>query len=284
MKTDISNLISDIDELITSGVSDEHQARIEPAFETFLNGVRAVLDGLIVPKENTDKPYLRPSNLGTPDRKLWYTLNNPDYATAKGPDPAKLRSYAFGSIIEHLLVALIKIAGYEVTSEQSEIEYEGVKGRMDLKIGSTVIDAKSVSPWVFGKYRDGSLFTDDMWGYAEQLSLYASDGSEAAILAMDKSSGDLALVPLDPFSRVANLKGLIQHKRQVESFSTPPSELCYPDKPYGKGGNMEVAKGCYMCPFLKQCRGDFIRTFRYSNGNVHLTKIVRMPDVPEVTP
>ena len=68
--------------------------------------------------------------------------------------------------------------------------------------------------------------------------------------------------------------------------ATPPAK-CYPDVPEGKSGNYKLSINCFYCSYKKECwadanNGHGLRTFMYKKGPVHLTRVSRVPDVPEV--
>lgn len=288
MTKDISTLLADVDFLLTNGVDP---SRVPPeALETFKEGIANLVLEAIKDRsaEEPVEPYLRPSNIGTKDRKLWFILNSP--AKAQSYDADKLRSFLFGNLIEHLCLFLAKVAGHTVEDEQKEVEYKGVKGSKDAKIDGMNIDVKSASPYSFPKFSTGSMLDKkdpeaDPFGYVEQLALYenADPSNGTGWWAVDKSSGKHTLLFLDDFTKPKNFDKLVDHKKGIKELTAPPGEYCFPDVPQSKTSpNLMVSKACTFCAFLKPCRGDKVRTFMYSGGPVHLTKVVSTPSVPEV--
>lgn len=294
MTKDISTLLADVDRLLTEGVD---LSTVPPdALETFKNGIADLVMEAIKAKPTDVEPiapYLRPSNIGTKDRKLWFILNSP--AKAQTYDADKLRSFLFGNLIEHLCLFLAKVAGHTVTDEQKEVTFNGITGKKDAKIDGINIDVKSASPYSFPKFATGEMLDRknpeaDPFGYVEQLSLYdeadRQEGNEslgAGWWAVDKSSGKQSLLFLDEFTKPREFNKLVDHKKGIKERTSPPEEMCFPDVPQSKTSpNMMVSKACTFCAFLAPCRGDKIRTFMYSNGPVHLTKVVNTPSVPEL--
>lgn len=284
---DISTLISDIDRLFTEGIDlgfPLPSPPVEEAFNAFLENIGKLTKEALSKKYEPETPYLRPSNLGTPDRKLWFLLNTPP-SGSNSYSGTKLRSFLFGNIIEQLLVLCAKLAGHEVTEEQAAVERFGLSGSKDCRIDGITIDAKSSSPFAFGKFKDGSLLRDpasDMFGYKEQLGFY-SEGEVAGWLAMDKSSGELALLLMDEFDAPRDIGALVEHKKAVAALAAPPEAKCY-EPMTEKNGNRKLARGCQMCQFKLDCWGrENLRGFRYSTGVELFTHIEALPRVEEVS-
>lgn len=227
---------------------------------------------------------LRPSNLGQPcDRKLWYTVNTPEKAEPLSP---KVRfKFLYGDILEALVLFLAKEAGHDVTGEQDKVEIEGIVGSRDAVIDGVLVDVKSANSRSYSKFRDNTIKKDDPFGYITQLMFYleASDDVRrrdmAAFLAVDKELGNLCITKV-PNEQI-DFQKLIEQKRGAVSSSSPPSRG-YEDKPDGKSGNRQLDTACKYCPFKQECWPE-LRTFIYSNGPRFLTKVVRTPDVPEVS-
>lgn len=282
---EITSLCRDIDTLCVTGKPEVDPILVEQYLNDFAARVRDVAKGLVSPKEkDLQQPYLRPSNIGTPDRKLWFILNSePRERTL---DPNQLRSYAIGSIIEHLVVLLTKVSGHEVTDEQAEVEVDGIKGNMDLRIDGLVVDVKSSSPYSYPKFADGSLVRDpennDIFGYVPQLNFYAK-GGPAGWVAFNKSSGEMCLLTMDEFAARERLETLIPRKKAVANLKEPPPDKCYTPVPFGQSGNEVLHKSCNMCAFKVACwKDDGIRAFRYSDGIKYFTKVTKTPNVEEV--
>jgi hypothetical protein len=192
-----------------------------------------------------------------------------------------------GDILEALLILLTDLSGHKVTEQQKEVEIDGVKGHKDCRIDGTVVDIKSASSYAFKKFKEGTIHTDDPFGYIAQISGYAEadKDEEAAFFAIDKSSGEMAVMKVEPI-RMINAKQRIGKVKNFISSDIPPAR-CYPDEEDGKSGNRKLAIGCVYCPFKEDCWKDAnggrgLRKFQYSNGIRYLTQVGKIPDVKEV--
>ena len=134
---------------------------------------------------------LRMSQIGKPDRQVWYQSR--DIKKEKLPAWAKIK-FTYGHILEELLLLMTKTAGHEVKNEQKELEIEGVFGHQDCEIDGVVTDCKSASAYSFKKFSNRSLLKDDPFGYISQLSAYAeAQDKGGAFLAIDKQSGRICV-------------------------------------------------------------------------------------------
>jgi hypothetical protein len=230
--------------------------------------------------ELSHPPSLRMSNLGTPDRKLWYEINHPELAEPLRPE-AKIK-FLFGDILEELLLFLAEEAGHEVTERQLELTLNGVKGHKDATIDNVLVDCKSASSFSFGKFKAGLTPQDDSFGYLDQLNAYMHaddhDPRLGAFLVIDKTLGHIVLDKHNRNNKDYNKE--IERKREVLASSTPPPR-CYSDLIDGKSGNRKLDVVCSYCPFKRSCWVG-LRTFLYSTGPRYLTRVERLPDVPEV--
>jgi len=229
---------------------------------------------------------LRISQIGKPLRQLWYDMQ--EGVEAKPVDGQTKLKFLYGDILEALLIFLAEVAGHEVTEEQKEIEVDGVKGHKDCRIDGVLTDVKSASPYAFKKFKEGTLHSDDPFGYIAQISGYAEAGKDqtAAFFAVDKSSGELALMNVESVHMI-NAGERISTVKKVVASPTPP-QRCYQPEPDGKSGNMKLAIGCVFCPYKETCwadanNGQGLRTFKYANGVRHLVQVNKVPDVEEVT-
>lgn len=105
---------------------------------------------------------------------------------------------------------------------------------------------------------------------------------QAAWLHFDKSSGELCLTKYTPSLTKGELEDKIKQIQLTLEQSFPPSELCYPTEPEGKAGNEKISSLCAMCNHKHTCFPS-LRSFQYSNKIVHLSKVVKVPDVAEIT-
>lgn len=239
--------------------------------------------------EERGQAYLRMSNLGSGDRKLWYDTHvKPDPGEELSPS-TKIK-FLFGDILEHLLLFLAAEAGHDVQNQQTQVEVDGVPGSIDATIDDVLVDCKSASTYAFKKFERHTLPEDDPFGYMEQLAGYSEGlgGIDGAFLVIGKELGHIAL---DPHSKEElqqyRIRDRIKHATEVVASDQVP-ERCYLPEPYGKSGNLALGTNCSYCPHKRKCWADTNggigpRTFLYSNKPVHLVEVIREPDVLEVT-
>lgn len=228
---------------------------------------------------------LRMSNIGKPERQLWYEQRDTGSENKLSPDT--LIKFLYGHLLEELLLFLVKLSGHKVTDEQKEIEVDGIKGHMDCKIDGQVVDIKTSSGRAFSKFVTGSLAENDPFGYIAQLCGYeeAEGTNDGGFLAINKESGELSLYIPEELDKI-NIKSKIAKTKEAVDFDTPPPR-CYNEEPDGKSGNMKINKNCYYCPYKFKCYSDSnegkgLRTFMYARGPVYLTKVLKKPRVDEV--
>lgn len=283
MKT-LSTLIDDIDHLHEKGHKPDPERLAALGSEL----ARLIERSLSRPLEETpNRPTLRMSNLGKPDRKLWYEL--------KSDLPGEefrgntLRKFLMGDLWEALLLFLAKEAGHTVEYEQGEVEVDGVVGHIDAIIDNVVVDVKSASTYGFKKFKTGSLQEDDPFGYFEQLGGYTHAlNRDGAWLAVDKTTASLCVLeaPRDDLQAL-DTPGRIAHMKDVLASDTAP-ERCYEPVPEGKSGNMALPTGCSYCPFKQDCwshanGGLGLRSFLYSTGPKYLVHVEVEPRTVELT-
>lgn len=236
------------------------------------------------PSERNRDFTIRMSNVGKPDRQLWFEKRDTD--TASTIDAPTQIKFLYGHLLEEIALMLVRMAGHEVTDEQKEVSVNGIMGHMDSKINGEVVDVKTASRFAFNKFREGRLVQDDPFGYLGQLAGYekAEGTSKGGFLVINKESGELCLyVPedLDKPNIESKIGGLIP----ALEIDTPP-EICYPPIPDGKKGNMKLPKGCAWCKYKYECHkdtndGQGLRAFKYSKGLTYFTKVVVEPKVEE---
>ncbi len=273
----LDNLVEDIGKIFKEGKKPS-----EEDLEQFAQDVVSVVRKAFEPRKVTPKEALRFSSIGKPDRQLWYTNNKPEIA-----EELHLSSrikFLYGDLIEQLLVLLVKTAGYSVTDQQKEIEVDGVLGHTDGKINGVTVDYKSASPYSYNKFISGKIFTEDPFGYVDQLSGYADEEEEAAWVVANKVSGHLAVIMLDSLE-MSDFKQRVKDVKQFINNKEPP-EKCYEDKPFGKSGNRVLDIGCMFCDYKHDCwkdanNGEGLRRFNYSDGAKFFTYVEREPNVEE---
>ena len=272
----ISTLISDIYNRIESNqkVSKEN-------LEALLEGLSDVVVKQLEEKRNTShEKNIRMSSIGKPDRKIWMEINGPE--VERSYSPSTLIKFLYGSIIEELVIFLAKEAGHSVQELQKQCELEGIKGHIDCIIDNNIVDIKSTSDFAFRKFKTGTLESDDPFGYIGQISAYVeAEGKDVGyILALNKVSGELALLEIDDFSLMNATKRIKHIKELIKSKKIP--DFCYNPQPDGKSGNMRLARDCVYCPYKWTCFPD-MKVFRYSDGLRYLTTIEKEPKVQDIT-
>jgi hypothetical protein len=280
----LDSIVEDVYGLLQNGkeVSEENLDILGENIKDILR--RRLADAM---KEGPRKGSLRASSVGKPDRQLWYSCQ--DNISQEDLAPHMHIKFAYGDIIEELLLFLVREAGHEVSGQQQEITLNGVKGHIDSIIDGHVVDVKSASKFAFKKFRDGTLPQDDPFGYMSQIAVYSEAlGLPGAFLAMNKETGEIALLKYSRDELEFEFpEAKIDHKRAVLSSPVPP-ERCYSDEPDGKSGNRKLAMGCTFCAFKDECwkdanDGQGLRVFEYAGGRkVYLTQTSREPRVKEL--
>ena len=256
----------------------------EKDLDKFAEFMKQALKDWLTPRVNR-KPSLRMSNIGKPDRQLWFDMNS--NRESNGIPPQVMIKFLYGHILERVVLFLTELSGHKVTDEQKEVTVEGVKGHMDCKIDGEVVDIKSASGFAFKKFRDGSLVDDDVFGYMAQLAGYecSEDTTDGGFLAINKETGELALFrpqELDKPNIPVRIKTL---KKMLKSKTLPT--FCYHPVPEGSSGNYKLPRECRYCPHKFECHkdsndGQGLRAFKYAKGMTYLTQVVREPKVEEV--
>lgn len=218
-------------------------------------------------------------------RQLWASVHAPSFQEPLPPH-ARLK-YTYGHLIEALLIALAKAAGHEVTGEGDELYVDGVKGHRDCVIDGCLVDVKSTSSLGYQKFRDKSISTNDPFGYLDQLDGYLV-GSQyddlvrvkdrAYLWACDKTLGHMCLY--EHRLRENSIRERIKLYREITGRNEPPACTCKTVAD-GKSGNIKLGTVASYNPYKHFCFPN-LRTFLYASGPVYLTKVVRVPDVPEV--
>jgi len=281
----LGTLVQDIYSLFEKGHSPT-----EENLDIFASKCRDLVKHSLESTGKVRDVHIRMSNLGTPDRKLYYTIKAGSSKETRISEfkPSDLIKFVYGHLVEELLLLLVKEAGHSVTNEQEEISIDGVLGHRDCKIDGVPIDVKSASRFSFQKFSNGSLVTNDPFGYIAQISGYvqADNDKDGGFLAINKESGEIALLLIDPIDMI-DIPKRIKTVREFLSKDTPPDK-CYPDEPYGASGNRGLNKNCAMCPFKKSCwsdanNGTGLRAFQYSTYVDYLTTVAKTPSVSEVS-
>lgn len=276
MAKNISTLISDIRSLLIA-----EKAHVEDKIAEF--GV--VLGTQLAARLANEKrsPNLRLSNLGTPNRKLWYSIRSPELGEPLSPSTRF--KFLYGDLLEELVLYLAETAGHTVTDRQAEVNLHGVRGHIDAVIDGELVDVKSASTFSFKKFVAGFDLGDDPFGYIAQLGGYAFalERKRAYWLPVDKTLGHLALTPL-PETNI-DYSALVDEKRKAIEFPQPPGR-CYPDEAetyYRKPtGNRKLGVACSYCPFKSACWPG-LRAFVNNGRPVYYTSVRSDPKGREVT-
>jgi hypothetical protein len=232
---------------------------------------------------------LRLSNIGKPDRQLWYEVNDPkgEKFPMEKLSPQSHIKFMYGDMQEQLCILLTKLAGHTVEYEQETVEVNGIVGHIDCLIDGHVVDVKSASRFAFPKFKDGTLLLpgNDPFGYIGQLAAYVhakTPGKDGYFLAVNKDLGHLALLKIsaDVLAKY-DVEKRIDHDKEMVKGEIPAK--CYVDVPDGKSGNMKLDTGCSYCARKFSC-WDNIKTYYYSTGPRYLTQVLREPKVSEFPP
>lgn len=226
------------------------------------------------------------SNVGKPcERQLYYSVNNQEEATPLRPE-AHFK-FAYGDLVELLMLFLAEAAGHTVEGTQDTQEIEGIKGHRDAVIDGVIVDVKSASSYSFKKFKEGNLAENDSFGYVGQIQSYlyagqddpvVTDKERAAFFVADKTLGHLCL-DIHPRQKIP-YDQIYRHKKDMVVKPAPPPRGFDP-VPEGKSGNEKLGVNCSYCDFKSKCYPN-ARTFLYSSGPVTLTTVVREPNVPEL--
>ena len=281
----IFNLIEDIYKLfIDKPPTKKPTKAVEKAATEFADKVKQhVLTRLY--EERSKQSNLRLSQIGKPARQVFYDIKG--YKETVDPSGPTQIKFLYGNILEELLIILSTVAGHTVEEEQKKVTLNGVVGHKDCRIDGVTVDIKSASSYAFRKFENGSVASDDPFGYIGQLSAYAqAEGDkEAAFFAIDKQRGTLALSFLHDLE-MENASSKIDTLREyLDSDELPPR--CYADVADGTSGNRKLAISCVFCPYKFGCWSDAnggrgLRSFQYANGTRFLTQVLREPNVPEL--
>src|SRR5882762_10135120 len=80
--------------------------------------------------------------------------------------------------------------------------------------------------------------------------------------------------------RINSIKCRIVQFKEIVGRNNPPPCNCK-TRPEGASGNISLDTKASYSPYKHMCFPS-LRTFNYKNGPVFLTKVVRVPDVPEL--
>lgn len=216
MAKTIDTLVADIYALLANS-KEGRGVVISP--DTTKNLMQDTGDILTKIAGSTEKRVRKPkslycSEIGHPCvRKLWYKTH-PELFESEVINPSALLKFAYGDVVEALVLALAEAAGHTVERRQERVEFAlkngwTLTGRIDAVIDGVLIDVKSASQQTFAKFEDPQgLMENDPFGYVVQLATYFSKlapegkcaNDKAGFLAVDKVLGKMAL-PLYNFTK-----------------------------------------------------------------------------------
>ena len=234
------------------------------------------------------KGVLRLSALGKPCyRQQWYDYHAPELGEELSAEA--LGTFFYGHILEQFAISLAKAAGHRVDGLQEDLEVFGIGGHGDCIIDGVVIDVKSASRYGFEKFKKNGVKEDDPFGYISQLSSYLHAYRDDPRVTNKESAGFLVIqkdrfkVCLDMYNLKDELEGKeaeVDKTKKIVTSTTKP-ERGFSDVSDGKSGNLKLGVGCSYCAYKHHCWPD-LRTFIYSTGPRFLTRVTRLPNVPEV--
>ena len=256
----IDTLVDDIYQLISEGTKKPNQEALFGLAATVMDSVRRQL---WVSASDRKGGALRMSNIGKPcTRSLWYDIKGDDNAEQLRPE-TKLK-FMMGDIVEALLLYLAKEAGHEVTDQQAEVEIDGIKGHIDAVIDGELTDVKSSSSYGMRKFKNGTLPSDDPFGYIDQISGYgnALNKKQGTFLVFDKSSGELATYT---HKNLSNTYERIAKVKKDTSSKLPPERAFAPvdDK---KSGGKKLNVNCSYCSHKETCWKDPGLDIKFRSG------------------
>ena len=279
----IDTIVEDIYSLFEKKNEELTEKEVDKCIDDFANSVKVHVKDFL--KElPQDKPRLRLSTIGRPDRQLWYDFKKPHNEPLA---PSTRIKFLYGYILEELLIMLASISGHKVTQQQKQVEVEGVKGHQDCFIDGVLVDCKSASGRGYTKFKYNNLASDDPFGYISQISAYAEGNGvdEAGFLVINKSTGEICYTKVHSLEMI-NAKDRVKKIKEVVNSDTPPDK-CYSAIPDGKSGNYRLDTACMYCNYKFDCWSDAndgkgLRVFNYSTGKRYLTKVEKEPNVDEV--
>lgn len=240
------------------------------------------------------RDWLGLSAVGKPcDREKWYIVNEPHKAAELGAET--LGNFWWGDMLEAFAISLAMAAGHRVEGLQEPLDVFGIAGSGDCIIDGHVVDVKSASSYGFQKFQYHQLkgyWKKDTWvpplevdgfGYISQLSSYlhgyqndprVHDKENASFLVIKKDKFKLHLDTYNLKDELLDKEREIEHAKQAVSGPMPPRG--FEDVPDGRSGNRMLGFHCGYCAFRRDCWPG-TRTFLYSNGPRHLTKVVKRP-------
>jgi|TARA_R100001460_G_scaffold2426_1_gene7900 hypothetical protein len=279
----IDTIVEDIYSLFEKKNEELTEKEVDKCIDDFASSVKVHVKDFLKQMPQ-DKPRLRLSTIGRPDRQLWYDFKKPHNEPLA---PSTRIKFLYGYILEELLIMLASISGHKVTQQQKQVEVEGVKGHQDCFIDGVLVDCKSASGIGYSKFKYNNLSNNDPFGYLPQISAYAEGNGvdEAGFLVINKSTGEICYTKVHSLEMI-NAKDRVKKIKKVVNSDIPPDK-CYSAVPDGKSGNYKLNTACMYCNYKFDCWSDSndgkgLRVFNYSTGKRYFTQVEKEPNVEEV--
>ena len=279
----IDTIVEDIYSLFEKKNEELTEKEVDKCIDDFASSVKVHVKDFLKQMPQ-DKPRLRLSTIGRPDRQLWYDFKKPHNEPLA---PSTRIKFLYGYILEELLIMLASISGHKVTQQQKQVEVEGVKGHQDCFIDGVLVDCKSASGIGYSKFKYNNLSNNDPFGYIPQISAYAEGNGvdEAGFLVINKSTGEICYTKVHSLEMI-NAKDRVKKIKKVVNSDIPPDK-CYSAVPDGKSGNYKLDTACMYCNYKFDCWSDSndgkgLRVFNYSTGKRYFTQVEKEPNVEEV--
>lgn len=274
----VDTLVEDVEKLFTNISKGKELKMPKAKVAKLMAGLEEVLHQWATPRGQSSG--LRMSNVGRPNRQLWYDVNTDATAEEMGPDV--MFRFLYGHVVEEFLLFFVDLAGHKVEMQQAEVDVCGLKGHIDSVIDGVVIDIKTASDYSFKKFKEGKLSENDPFGYLAQLAGYEHGLKRegGGFFVANKSTGELCLFRPDDLE-LPNIETRINNVREELKQDVPPTR-CHPTIDKGKGGNEGLHSSCKWCSHKVACNPT-ARVFRYATNDEFLTKVVVTPRVDEVT-
>jgi len=291
MKT-IQTLVEDVEELVSEGL-DSLTPEQDEVLKDFGRAMYAAMKKRLT-EQRSDEYSLRMSGVGQCTSRHFHNYNG---VTGEKIPPHIHMLFMVGDILEETLLTLAKLSGHTVTGQQDECYVDGVLGHRDCVIDGCLVDVKSASPYGYKKFSTGSISEGgdaDNYGYLYQGDGYSegfkddetiTDKENYYFWAIDKSLCKQTVLQV-PVEMMPSARRRIAQIREITDSPVAPVRE-HPDEEEGKAGNRVLSKACHYCPVKHECWADAndgkgLRSFGYSNGLKHFTKVVKTPRVEEI--
>ena len=99
-----------------SKISDGKTLKVtEKQLDEFAAGMKSAMKHWLTPRE-VKKPYLRMSNIGRPERQLWYDMKlDPKENIIDASTQIK---FLYGHLLEEVVLFLVNLSGHKITDQQ----------------------------------------------------------------------------------------------------------------------------------------------------------------------